>query len=98
MYIALTYVNTGRQVFAPGEVIEEDANAEWHLKIVAIRPMNEERRAQNAEPEDEAPAEIKAPEEIAEEADVNPEIDIMDGIVKKPIRKKTTRKKGGDEA
>lgn len=97
MYIALTYVDNGKQVYAPGEAFSEDPNAEWHLKVGAIRLANaEEAEAEEAVIEETAE---ETAEEAADEAEVSPEIDIMDGIVKKPTRKKSTRKaKGGDEA
>lgn len=101
MYIALTYVDTGRQTYAPGEVIEEDANSEWHLKIGAIKKaeiIKETRKeTEQAELHQQQNNDAETAAAFADD-DVNPEIDIMDGIVKKPTRRKTAKKKGGDEA
>ena len=40
MYAAVTYVDTGRRTYAPGEVIREEyPGAAWHLKVGAIRKV-----------------------------------------------------------
>lgn len=41
MYVAIKYVDTGRKVYSPGEIIEDDPYAEWHLKKKAIRLLGE---------------------------------------------------------
>lgn len=84
MYVALTYVDTGKTVYMPGEVIEDDPNAEWHLKIGAIRPMAEEpeavrtEKARNAEApvSEEAPAESRV--HRARDEDAGETIDEME--------------------
>ena len=42
MYAAITYVDTGRRTYAPGEIIREEyEGAAWHLKVGAIREVEE---------------------------------------------------------
>ena len=99
MYIAVSYVDTGKVIYTPGEVIEEDyPNAEWHLKVGAIREATvRPTEKTNADEETE-----DVPEEnfSVESKNAGREIDVTAGIVKKPARKKNTNKtgKGGDEA
>ena len=108
MYVALTYVDTGKRIYAPGEIVEDDPNAEWHLKINAIRPMAEEPapRQTQAAPEEtpeEAPEEFDTPAEEEAEAEEAfeepeaPEIDVTAALVSEPDKPKATtrQRKGG---
>ena len=108
MYVALTYVDTGKRIYAPGEIVENDPNAEWHLKINAIRHMAEEPAPAQPEeaPEEmpeEAPEEAEAPDEEddteAEEAFEEPEapeIDVTAALVQEPEKPKARNtRKGG---
>ena len=110
MYVALTYVDTGKRIYAPGEIIENDPNAEWHLKINAIRPMAEEPAPARTEetPEDmmeeapeEAPEETETPavgdeaKEAYEEPEA-PEIDVTEALAQEPEKPKARNaRKGG---
>lgn len=42
LYIAVTHVDIGNHLYKPGDRIESDPNAEWHLKKGAIRPAEKE--------------------------------------------------------
>lgn len=79
MYIALKYVDTGKRLYRPGEMIEEDPNAEWHLKIGAIRKASAREGAEAIleRGRRERPAEAKpqqeAPVDVQEESRAEPE-------------------------
>lgn len=90
MYVAVTYVDTGIKLYTPGEIIEEDPNAEWHLKVNAIRPLAEAPSPTAAgilyeeavdEPAEQDTDALKEANDI-DDFEVSAEIDIMDGIVK----------------
>ena len=77
MYIANYYVDLGDHVASPGDLIENDPNAKWHLKIGAIREATPDsveitpvmENITPPEPEESAEAEgliasVDGPEEI----------------------------------